>query len=134
MSHNAVSSLPVVSTIVLLENDDSTFHGSEPLALEVAPHPSLNADDETGQNTVSLLLQEHVILVLEQVVERTQTVKLSDEVASIYMYNVHVLQPMNVHGYIHVHVCTFMHLYLHVLVHSMCVLPFFIHVHAVETL
>ena len=62
--YNAVSSLPVVSAVVLLQYDNGLFHGSVALALEVAPHPLLDTDNKTGQHSVSFFLQILIILVL----------------------------------------------------------------------
>ena len=64
VAYNAVSFLPVVSAIVLLQYDHCTLHGAEPLALEVTTHPLLHTNDESSQNSVPLVLQELVVLVL----------------------------------------------------------------------
>ena len=63
-AHDAVFPLPVVATVVLLQNNDCCLHGSVPLPLEVASHPLLNEHHKPSQNSVSLLLQKLVILIL----------------------------------------------------------------------
>ena len=41
-AYNAVSLLPVVAAVVLLQHNHSTLHGLEPLPLKVASHPLLD--------------------------------------------------------------------------------------------
>ena len=57
-----------MASVVFLQDDHCTLHGSVALALEVASNPLLNEHHKFCEDSVSLFLQELVVLILCNVV------------------------------------------------------------------